>query len=45
MADIRVCKVTNYDRKFVEIRLPSGSLVMLTPDEAKELYAKMEWVV
>lgn len=45
MADIRVLKVTNYDKKFVEIRLPSGSLVTLTPDEAKELYAKMEWVV
>lgn len=42
---IRVVKTVNYDERGVEVRLPSGNLALMTEAEARELYARLEWVV
>jgi hypothetical protein len=42
---IRVEKETHMGEERVLVRLPSGAGAIITPAQARELYARLEWVI
>jgi hypothetical protein len=42
---VRVEKETQFGEEYVSVRLRTGTSLMLTPAEARQLYVKLKWVI